>query len=117
MRKKDSLKKKKTGKKGNTRVIIYTFLMILLSVGMCLLVNPIFQQLNLGLDLQGGFEILYQLKSVDGEEVTKVMVTNTYKNIQRRIDSLGFSEPSIVVEGNDKIRIQLAGVTDPDSRG
>ena len=114
MRKKDSLKKKKTGKKGNTRVIIYTFLMILLSVGMCLLVNPILQQLNFGLDLQGGFEILYQVKSVDGEEVTKDMVTNTYKTIQRRIDSLGVSEPSIVVEGNDKIRIQLAGVTDPD---
>ncbi len=114
MRKKDSLKKKKTGKKGNKRVIIYTFLMILLSVGMCLLVNPIFQQLNFGLDLQGGFEILYQVKSVDGEEVTKDMVTNTYKTIQRRIDSLGVSEPSIVVEGNDKIRIQLAGVTDPD---
>ena len=88
--------------------------MVLLSIGLGFLVKPIFNQLNFGLDLQGGFEILYQVKSVDGEKVTKDMVTNTYKTVERRIDSLGVTEPSIVVEGDDKIRIQIAGVTDPD---
>ena len=48
------------------------------------------------------------------KKVTKDMVTNTYKTVERRIDSLGVTEPSIVVEGDDKIRIQIAGVTDPD---
>ena len=101
-------------KKNNKKVILYTIIMLLLSVGICFLVNPIFRQLNFGLDLQGGFEVLYQVKSVDGKKVTKDMVTNTYKTIQRRIDSLGVSEPSIVVEGDDKIRIQLAGVANSD---
>lgn len=101
-------------KKNSTKVILYTVIMVLLSIGLGILVKPIFNQLNFGLDLQGGFEILYQVKSVDGEKVTKDMVTNTYKTVERRIDSLGVTEPSIVVEGDDKIRIQIAGVTDPD---
>ena len=101
-------------KKNSTKVILYTVIMVLLSIGLGFLVKPIFNQLNFGLDLQGGFEILYQVKSVDGEKVTKDMVTNTYKTVERRIDSLGVTEPSIVVEGDDKIRIQIAGVTDPD---
>lgn len=104
------MKKKKNSKK----VILYTVIMVLLSIGLGLSIKPIFGQLNFGLDLQGGFEILYQVKSVDGEKVTKDMVTNTYKTVERRIDSLGVTEPSIVVEGDDKIRIQIAGVTDPD---
>lgn len=101
-------------KKNSTKVILYTIIMVSLSIGLGFLVKPIFNQLNFGLDLQGGFEILYQVKSVDGEKVTKDMVTNTYKTVERRIDSLGVTEPSIVVEGDDKIRIQIAGVTDPD---
>lgn len=101
-------------KKNNKKVILYTIIMVLLSIGLGFSIKPIFEQLNFGLDLQGGFEILYQVKSVDGEKVTKDMVTNTYKTVERRIDSLGVTEPSIVVEGTDKIRIQIAGVTDPD---
>lgn len=58
-------------KKNSTKVILYTVIMVLLSIGLGILVKPIFNQLNFGLDLQGGFEILYQVKSVDGEKVTK----------------------------------------------
>lgn len=32
----------------------------------------------------------------------------------RRIDKLGVSEPEISIEGNDKIRVKLAGVKNPD---
>ena len=66
--------------------------------------NPLFQDLKFGLDLQGGFEILYQVSPIDGSKMTKV----------KRIDSLGVSEPEIVLEGNDKIRVKLAGVTNQE---
>lgn len=69
---------------------------------------------NYGLDLQGGFEVLYQIHSLNGENVTKDMVTSTYKTISKRINVLGVSEPEITIEGEDRIRIRLAGVTDPD---
>lgn len=101
-------------KQNKKKVIGSTILLLLVAVGLGFLVNPIFRELNFGLDLQGGFEVLYQVKSVDGKDVTKDMVTSTYKTIQKRIDGLGVSEPSIVVEGDDKIRIQIAGVTNSD---
>lgn len=75
----------------------------------------VIKSLNYGLDLQGGFEVLYQVEAVDGKEVTNDMVTSTYKTIIKRIDTLGVSEPNIVVEGDNHIRIQLAGVTNPET--
>ena len=84
---------------------------ILLVVGFTM--PTLVKNLKFGLDLQGGFEVLYQVKSIDGEEVTSEMVTNTYKTISKRIDVLGVTEPEIVIEGDDMIRVQLAGITDP----
>ena len=42
------------------------------------------------------------------------MLTSTYKTISKRIDSLGVMEPNIIVEGNNRIRVQLAGITDSE---
>ena len=76
--------------------------------------NPLFQDLKFGLDLQGGFEILYQVSPIDGSKMTKEKLNATYKSMVKRIDSLGVSEPEIVLEGNDKIRVKLAGVTNQE---
>ena len=72
---------------------------------------PLFKETKFGLDLQGGFEILYSIKSIDGSEVTDEMVDATRVIIEKRINALGVNEPEILIEGNN-IRIQLAGVTD-----
>lgn len=76
--------------------------------------NPLFQDLKFGLDLQGGFEILYQVSPIDGSKMTKEKLNATYKSMVKRIDSLGVSEPEIILEGNDKIRVKLAGVTNQE---
>lgn len=74
------------------------------------LLFPVLQNVKLGLDLQGGFEVLYQVESLDGKEkVTSDMVDATYRTLVKRIDVLGVLEPTIEIEG-DKIRVQLAGV-------
>lgn len=100
----------KKDKKSLFKSILY-IVIILLVVGVC---SPtLLKNQKFGLDLQGGFEVLYEVKSIDGEEVTKDMVTSTYKTISKRIDVLGVSEPSIIVEGDNRIRVQLAGITDP----
>lgn len=91
--------------------VIWVFL-ILLMVGVVSI--PIIQDINFGLDLKGGFEVLYQIDTVDGSELTSDAVNNTSKTLSKRIDVLGVSEPNIVIEGNDKIRVQLAGVTNPE---
>ena len=103
--------KKKTGKK---KVIISSIILVLLVVGICFLFIPLFHSLKFGLDLQGGFEILYKAESIDGSKMNNEKLTATYKTLSKRIDSLGVSEPEIIVEGNDKIRVKLAGVKNPE---
>ena len=104
----------KKNKKGKGKVIRTTVILLLVVVGMCLACIPLFKDLKFGLDLQGGFEILYQVDSIDGSKMTHDKVMATYRTLSKRIDSLGVSEPEIIVEGNDKIRVKLAGVTDPE---
>ena len=87
------------------------FWLVLLFVASILVLIPTIKHVNYGLDLQGGFEVLYQVSSLDGSKMTSDKLTSTYKTIGKRIDTLGVSEPNIVVEGEDKIRVELAGVT------
>jgi len=93
-------------KKLFTRIL---FTVIILGASLALLF-PVLQNVKLGLDLQGGFEVLYQIESIDGKEkVTSDMVNSTYKTLVKRIDVLGVLEPTIDIEG-DRIRVQLAGI-------
>ncbi|ELE2996520.1 protein translocase subunit SecDF [Listeria monocytogenes] len=73
----------------------------------------VMQNINLGLDLQGGFEVLYEVSPADGKgTVSKQTLTDTVTSLDKRVNSLGVAEPSIQIEGNNRIRVQLAGVTD-----
>ena len=77
--------------------------------------NPLLDHINYGLDLQGGFEVLYEISPLD--EKTKLdsdMLYNTYQSLLRRIDILGVSEPEITIEGDNHIRVKLAGVTNKE---
>lgn len=109
------MKKNNEEKKEQKRkVIVSVSVMIAIIIGVCFALIPIFKDLKFGLDLQGGFEVLYKVESIDGSKMTKEKLTATYKTLSKRIDSLGVSEPEIILEGNDKIRVKLAGVTNPE---
>lgn len=75
-----------------------------------LLCKPILKNIKYGLDLKGGFEVLYKIETLNGDELTTDMVYNTYKSILKRVDILGVNEPEITIENNDRIRIALAGI-------
>ena len=76
---------------------------------------PLLDKTNYGLDLKGGFEVLYEVTPLeDDQELNSDMVYNTYKAILKRIDILGVSEPEITIEGDNRIRIKLAGVTNAE---
>ena len=110
-----NMKKNNEDKKEQKRkVIVSVSVMIAIIIGVCFALIPIFKDLKFGLDLQGGFEVLYKVESIDGSKMTKEKLTATYKTLSKRIDSLGVSEPEIILEGNDKIRVKLAGVTNPE---
>ncbi len=76
-------------------------------------VTGITKDINLGLDLQGGFEVLYEVEPVDEEQdVTRSLLESTVQTLNDRVNRLGISEASIDIEGEDRIRVQLAGVED-----
>ena len=102
-------------KKGNKKKVVFTTMFLcLVIVGICFLCVPLFKDLKFGLDLQGGFEVLYKVESIDGSKMNSEKMTATYKTLSKRIDSLGVSEPEIILEGTDRIRVKLAGVTNPE---
>ena len=108
----DIMAKGKTN--GKKRVVVHSIILLLLVVGIGFLFVPLFKGLKFGLDLQGGFEILYKAETIDGSKMNNEKLTATYKTLSKRIDSLGVSEPEIIVEGSDRIRVKLAGVKNPD---
>jgi SecD/SecF fusion protein len=73
------------------------------------------KETKLGLDLQGGLELVYQgqptgtATSVSGEDID-----DSISIIERRINKLGVSEPEVARLGNEEITVSLPGITDAD---
>jgi len=86
-------------------------------VGVALLAipqSPIHREIKLGLDLQGGVELVLKAIPPKGEEVTEENLDLAIEVIRNRIDALGVAEPEIRQQGKDQISIQLPGVADAD---
>ena len=94
------------------KTIIIIFAIILVCI---LFIKPTLKDISFGIDLQGGFEILYNVEPLEeGKKLTDEDLQNTYKAIVNRIDTLGVSEPVITVEGDNLIRVQLPGVSNEE---
>lgn len=108
-------KTKSKNKKIDIKSIITRTVLMAIFVCICaILIIPIFKNTNLGLELAGGFEVLYEVEGLNGEKVTPEMMTSTYKTMIKRIDILGVLEPDISIEGDNRIRVRLAGIEDED---
>jgi protein-export membrane protein SecD/preprotein translocase SecF subunit len=98
-----------------SRILAFFLLVILIGSAMGATTQNILKNINLGLDLQGGFEVLYEVSPLHGKEGQKVdreTLKSTAEALERRVNVLGVSEPNIQIEGDDRIRVQLAGVKD-----
>ncbi|MEK3913994.1 protein translocase subunit SecD [Paenibacillus sp. FSL H7-0331] len=72
-------------------------------------------KIKLGLDLKGGFEILYVAEAIEeGKPVTAEALKETANSLMKRADELGIAEPEITTEGKDRIRVRLADVKNED---
>lgn len=99
--------------KKTSRLITFVILVVLLFAGMATTYKNVIKDVNLGLDLQGGFEVLYRVNPLDkGDKIDNTAVQSTAKTLERRVNVLGVSEPKIQVEDQNRIRVQLAGVKD-----
>ena len=72
--------------------------------------SPIHKKPILGLDLQGGLEVVLQAQAPKGQPLTADDLDKSVSIMQSRINKLGVSEPEIRKQGKNQIVIQLAGV-------
>jgi SecD/SecF fusion protein len=99
--------------KKNSRLIIFLVTVMSLLVLVATFSGNIKDSMTLGLDLQGGFEIVYEVSPLnEGASLPEMSAITT--SISKRIDVLGVSEPEIAVEGDNRVRIQLAGIEDQE---
>jgi len=93
------------------RLLAFVVVVVVL-FGAIILTSPsILKDVKLGLDLKGGFEVLYEASPFDeGGEVTAESLKQTAKALEKRIDKSGVAEPEILPEGTNRIRVRLPGV-------
>ena len=97
--------------KKSSKIVAFLLLVVILFAGMGLTYKNVVKDVNLGLDLQGGFEVLYQVDPLqEGDKIDNDAVQATAKTLENRVNVLGVSEPKIQVEDQNRIRVQLAGV-------
>lgn len=91
-------------------IIIVLFLAILIDLPKSFLGGEQIKA-RLGLDLQGGTELIYQADL--SESKNKIKDLDNLKSVfSNRIDALGVAEPTIQNVGTDRILIELPGVKD-----
>ena len=90
-------------------------LILVALVGVALLAvpgSPIHRKATLGLDLQGGLEVVKKAVPEKGQKVDSEGMDDAVSIIRNRIDSVGAFEPEIRKQGSDQIVIELPGVKD-----
>ncbi|MFD1781162.1 protein translocase subunit SecDF [Fredinandcohnia salidurans] len=98
-------------KKG--RIVVFFVLVLLFGALIGVTGTDTAKNIKLGLDLQGGFEILYEVQPAKkGDVIDREALVSTVNALNNRVNVLGVNEPNIQIEGKDRIRVQLAGVED-----
>lgn len=98
-----------------TRTRLWAIIIVLISGLLALYLNNTYQTspFKLGLDLNGGIHLVYKadISKVAKEEVGSSM--ETLKNvIEARINSDGRKESTVQTEGQDKLIVEIPGVSD-----
>lgn len=97
-----------------SRGVFLRFLLVLGLLAGCaaLAIN---KQPNLGLDLRGGAQFVFQASSTDPDTpVNAENVDKTLEVLRGRVDSLGVAESTLVRQGEDRILVELPGVTNDE---
>src|SRR5699024_5169828 len=93
------------------RIVAYLLIVVLILTALGTTVTGVSRDNNLGINLTGCCEILKEVSPVDEEqEVKSELLEATVETLNDRVNRLGISETVIDIEGDDRIRVQLAGV-------
>ena len=94
-----------------TKFLVMTFAIILC---FAFYAKPVAFSIRQGLDLQGGTHVVLQAVDTPDAKVDDDALNRVVKIIERRVNELGLTEPTIQRQGKDRIIVELPGVKDPD---
>lgn len=66
---------------------------------------------NLGLDLKGGAQFVFQAEGTEETPATAENVDKTLSVLNQRVNALGVAESNVIRQGQDRILVELPGVT------
>jgi SecD/SecF fusion protein len=75
--------------------------------------SPAHRKPTLGLDLQGGLQVVLKAVPTNGHKPTASDLDHSLTIMQNRVNKLGVSEAVVVKQGTDQIVIDLPGIHDP----
>ena len=73
--------------------------------------KPFMSNIKLGLDLEGGVYAVYQATETDTDNFASKL-EGTRASLQALLVSKGYAEATVVIEGNDRIRVDVPSVED-----
>ena len=69
---------------------------------------------NLGLDLRGGAQFIFQAEGTEQTPANAENVDKTLEVLRGRVDALGVAESTLARQGENRILVELPGVTNDD---
>ncbi|MEQ3552408.1 protein translocase subunit SecD [Pseudonocardia nematodicida] len=87
---------------------LLAFVVLALSTTVALTTAP-----TLGLDLRGGTQIVLETSDTDEVVADAEATDRTLEVLRGRVDSLGVAEPTLARSGENRIIVELPGLTDP----
>lgn len=75
--------------------------------------KPVGEAISLGLDLRGGVYAVYKAKDPNQENLDS-LIDGTISIMRTRLSDKGYTEATVTKQGNDRIRIEIPDVQDPN---
>lgn len=93
-------------------IILFGWFLTLVGIGP---VEPLKDRMKLGLDVKGGVYVVMEATNTDltGDELRQTM-EQTQAVIEERVNQMGLAEPTVTIEGEKRIRVELPGAEDAE---
>ena len=81
-------------------------------------ITPLKDRMSLGLDIKGGVYVVMEADEKDiagmNDDELRQAMEQTQTVIENRINANGLGEPTITIEGQNRIRVEIPEVEDPE---
>lgn len=96
-----------------SRHLVWRSILVLAVVGAAIFM-VVDRPARLGLDLEGGTQIVLEAQPTEDQAINDDTINRTLEVLRRRVDQLGVSEPTLQRSGDERVIIELPGVSDPE---